>query len=164
MTQTILKDISDDIVLLNLSENDGTLYDLYNAYLEIEESVPGAVKLEDTATGKELKAAIEALPGKEKLRLINIYANEPVVPGAVTNSTIQDDLRATVVNKVWNDTILRRFIVKAVLITALVLLVATFGAALTIAVMSGKISDGVVVNTMMNSAMEIVKLIFGFSD
>lgn len=50
MTQTILKDISDDIVLLNLSENDGTLYDLYNAYLEIEESVPGAVKLEDTAT------------------------------------------------------------------------------------------------------------------
>jgi hypothetical protein len=65
---------------------------------------------------------------------------------------------------VWNDTILRRFIVKAVLITALVLLVATFGAALTIAVMSGKISDGVVVNTMMNSAMEIVKLIFGFSD
>ena len=164
MTQTILKDISDDIVLLNLSENDGTLYDLYNAYLEIEESVSGAVKLEDTATGKELKAAIEALPGKEKLRLINIYANEPVVPGAVTNSTVQDDLRATVVNKVWNDTILRRFIVKAVLITALVLLVATFGAALTIAVMSGKISDGVVVNTMMNSAMEIVKLIFGFSD
>ena len=164
MTQTILKDISDDIVLLNLSENDGTLYDLYNAYLEIEECVPGAVKLEDTATGKELKAAIEALPGKEKLRLINIYANEPVVPGTVTNSTVQDDLRVTVVNKVWNDTILRRFIVKAVLITALVLLVATFGAALTIAVMSGKISDGVVVNTMMNSAMEIVKLIFGFSD
>ena len=164
MVQTILKDISDDIVLLNLSENDGTLYDLYNAYLEIEGSVPGAVKLEDTATGKELKAAIEALPGKEILRLINIYANEPVVPSAVTNSTVQDDLRATVVNKVWNDTILRRFIVKAVLITALVLLVATFGAALTIAVVSGKISDGVVVNTMMNSAMEIVKLIFGFSD
>lgn len=157
MVNDILSDIKDSVLLTELKTEDPA-YDLYQEYLLVADSYEKSVKLTDTATGADLKAAIDSLPSKEKLRLLHLYAESDKVETETKHTSTKD----SVVEKVWNDTYLRRFIIKTLIGTVVFLIIISIGAALAVAFMTGKISDGVIINSIMDTAIEIVKMMFGF--
>ena len=70
---------------------------------------------------------------------------------------------STPIERIWGDTVLRRWIVKFVITSTFGMMFLVVGAAIALGYMTGVFTDGVFFTAVINTATEIIKLIFGAS-
>lgn len=119
--------------------------------------------------GSDLKLYIAMMTAYEQMKLMNRYlsnlaaaptpAKKKVVP--VAEETDDADAESTIDHSdVKEDRQLRRFMIKTLFITVMVLLFIVIGAVIAIMVHNHSVPDNVLIKTIMQTAAEIIKILF----
>lgn len=162
MLSDLVQTIEDDVVYNDdLADSNPALYRLFESYIEIQPSLENAPEINEGGTGADLKAALKLIPVKDRLDLLTEYSNQLNGKGNSEKTKDNDNSNDSVANKIWNDVTLRRWLVKSLTRTAIGLMLLVTGAVIALGLMTGSIGDGVFVNTILNTAIEVMKLIFG---
>ena len=211
LTETYLKDVHDDLPLIDQGELAVALVGLAEAHNQFSRKRASGVELTETSTGAELKAAITALRMADRIRVLDIYQTAikelaTTRPSPLEMRDLERPSRNTPAPPVappvgppgWMEVVtgkkppppppppaavevpefvpktlseqqdledrkLRRYLVKTGFWFIVVFVSMVTGSILTIAVRSGQMPDGVVVNSVLSTASEILKLIFSNS-
>lgn len=165
MVTDILHAVPDELVLGEVTADNRPVFNLYNQYLAIQRITVTSKQLDENSTGKDLKEAVQLLPVELRLKLINQFFNDQKISlGLSTETTtfaIQGDADESVVTTVMRDRKLRNWIIMFVMILIGVIVLMVIGSVIAIGMMTGSITDGFFVNTIMNTAIEVIKLILG---
>lgn len=159
MVDDLLSGIKDDVDLEETSNQ--PILNLYEAYLELQDKFDLERRLPNEPKGSDLKTAVRSLPSDLKLRLINQYVADIRI---ATEMPLSEEVTGTpksAVDRIWEDRPLRRWIVKVLIISVIAFFFVLVGTVLTIGYLTGKITDGTFINTLMNTAVEVLKIIFG---
>lgn len=163
MVDRILDSIADDLRLGDVTEVNDAIRNLVEAYNQMA-SLESKTFVTEDSTGRELKLLIGGLDNAIKIKLINKYEedrtkmiNETFKLGQPTTE------ENTPIEHIWGDTVLRRWIVKFVITATFGMLFLVVGATIALGYMTGVFTDGVFFTAVINTATEIIKLIFGAS-
>lgn len=159
MVDDLLSSIKDEILVEDTTSV--ALQNLYEAYLRIQEAAELEVQLGDNPTGKELKEAVRHLPAELKLRLLNKYVEDQKTAMGLTVGETPVEGPKSPIDRIWEDRPLRRFIVKTLVVGVVGFIFVLLGVVVSIGYFTGKFTDGVLINTLLNTAIEVIKLIFG---
>ena len=163
MVDRILDSIADDLRLGDVTEVNDAIRNLVEAYNQIA-SLENRVFVTEDSTGRELKLLIGSLDNVIKIKLINKYEEDRT---KMFNEAFKLERptteESTPIERIWGDTILRRWIVKFVITSTFGMLFLVVGAAIALGYMTGVFTDGVFFTAVINTATEIIKLIFGAS-
>lgn len=159
MLDELLATISDDIKLSSITkELNPAVYGLIQDYKQVCNEVPGSILLTEEDSIGDLKSALNELPVEVKIDLFKKFIDQR------EKDHPKDSVKNTVLRSIWGDEVLRRWIVKTIVITAIVIFLLVIGSSITLGIITGKISDGALTNTLLNTAYEMLKLIFGAGD
>ena len=163
MVDRILDSIADDLRLGDVTDVNDAIRNLVEAYNQMA-SLESKTFVTEDSTGRELKLLIGGLDNAIKIKLINKYEedrtkmiNETFKLGQPTTE------ENTPIERIWGDTVLRRWIVKFVITATFGMLFLVVGATIALGYMTGVFTDGVFFTAVINTATEIIKLIFGAS-
>lgn len=163
MVDRILDSIADDLRLGDVTEVNEAIRNLVEAYNQIASLEHKALVTKDS-TGRELKLLIGGLDNAIKIKLINKYEEDRTKmfneAFKLEQPTTEEN---TPIERIWGDTVLRRWIVKFVITSTFGMLFLVVGAAIALGYMTGVFTDGVFFTAVINTATEIIKLIFGAS-
>ena len=163
MVNRILDSIADDLRLGDVTEINDAIRNLVEAYNQIASLEHKALVTKDS-TGRELKLLIGSLDNSIKIKLINKYEEDRTKmfneAFKLEQPTTEEN---TPIERIWGDTVLRRWIVKFVITSTFGMLFLVVGAAIALGYMTGVFTDGVFFTAVINTATEIIKLIFGAS-
>ena len=163
MVDRILDSIADDLRLGDVTEINDAIRNLVEAYNQIASLEHKALVTKDS-TGRELKLLIGSLDNSIKIKLINKYEEDRTKmfneAFKLEQPTTEEN---TPIERIWGDTVLRRWIVKFVITSTFGMLFLVVGAAIALGYMTGVFTDGVFFTAVINTATEIIKLIFGAS-
>lgn len=163
MVDRILDSIADDLRLGDVTEVNDAIRNLVEAYNQMA-SLESKTFVTEDSTGRELKLLISGLDSAIKIKLINKYEEDrtKMINEAfkLEQPTTEEN---TPIERIWGDTVLRRWIVKFVITTTFGMLFLVVGAAIALGYMTGVFTDGVFFTAVINTATEIIKLIFGVS-
>ena len=163
MVDRILDSIADDLRLGDVTEVNDAIRNLVEAYNQIA-SLENRVFVTEDSTGRELKLLIGNLDNVIKIKLINKYEEDRTKMFNEAFKLEQPTTEeSTPIERIWGDTILRRWIVKFVITSTFGMLFLVVGAAIALGYMTGVFTDGVFFTAVINTATEIIKLIFGAS-
>ena len=163
MVNRILDSIADDLRLGDVTEVNDAIRNLVEAYNQIA-SLENRVFVTEDSTGRELKLLIGNLDNVIKIKLINKYEEDRTKMFNEAFKLEQPTTEeSTPIERIWGDTILRRWIVKFVITSTFGMLFLVVGAAIALGYMTGAFTDGVFFTVVINTATEIIKLIFGAS-
>jgi len=163
MVDRILDSIADDLRLGDVTEVNDAIRNLVEAYNQIA-SLENRVFVTEDSTGRELKLLIGNLDSAIKIKLINKYEEDRTKMFNEAFKLEQPTTEeSTPIERIWGDTILRRWIVKFVITSTFGMLFLVVGAAIALGYMTGVFTDGVFFTAVINTATEIIKLIFGAS-
>lgn len=163
MVNRILDSIADDLRLGDVTEVNDAIRNLVEAYNQIA-SLENRVFVTEDSTGRELKLLIGNLDNVIKIKLINKYEEDRTKMFNEAFKLEQPTTEeSTPIERIWGDTILRRWIVKFVITSTFGMLFLVVGAAIALGYMTGAFTDGVFFTAVINTATEIIKLIFGAS-
>ena len=163
MVNRILDSIADDLRLGDVTEVNDAIRNLVEAYNQIA-SLENRVFVTEDSTGRELKLLIGNLDNVIKIKLINKYEEDRTKMFNEAFKLEQPTTEeSTPIERIWGDTILRRWIVKFVITSTFGMLFLVVGAAIALGYMTGVFTDGVFFTAVINTATEIIKLIFGAS-
>ena len=163
MVNRILDSIADDLRLGDVTEVNDAIRNLVEAYNQIA-SLENRVFVTEDSTGRELKLLIGNLDNAIKIKLINKYEEDRTKMFNEAFKLEQPTTEeSTPIERIWGDTILRRWIVKFVITSTFGMLFLVVGAAIALGYMTGVFTDGVFFTAVINTATEIIKLIFGAS-
>lgn len=163
MVDRILDSIADDLRLGDVTEVNDAIRNLVEAYNQIA-SLENRVFVTEDSTGRELKLLIGNLDNTIKIKLINKYEEDRTKMFNEAFKLEQPTTEeSTPIERIWGDTILRRWIVKFVITATFGMLFLVVGAAIALGYMTGVFTDGVFFTAVINTATEIIKLIFGAS-
>ena len=167
MVDSILETIDNEAKLGELSAVNPAIDRLIKAYLDYTAvATTDLPYLTEDSTGAELKAAIISLEPKLKLKLISKYNSdreEMLKQTYPTNTEEKTNVADTPIERIWEDTVLRRWIVKFVLIASFSMVLLVTGAAIALGLLTGAFTDGVFFSAILNTATELIKIIFGVS-
>ena len=163
MVDRILDSIADDLRLGDVTEVNDAIRNLVEAYNQMA-SLECKTFVTKDSTGRELKLLIGGLDNAIKIKLINKYEEDRT---KMINEAFKLEQPITEENtpieRIWGDTVLRRGIVKFVITATFGMLFLVVGAAIALGYMTGVFTDGVFFTAVINTATEIIKLIFGAS-
>ena len=163
MVDRILDSIADDLRLGDVTEVNDAIRNLVEAYNQMA-SLESKTFVTEDSTGRELKLLIGGLDNAIKIKLINKYEEDRT---KMINEAFKLEQPTTGENtpieRIWGDTVLRRWIVKFVITATFGMLFLVVGAAIALGYMTGVFTDGVFFTAVINTATEIIKLIFGVS-
>lgn len=163
MVDRILDSIADDLRLGDVTEVNDAIRNLVEAYNQMA-SLESKTFVTEDSTGRELKLLIGGLDNAIKIKLINKYEEDrtKMINEAfkLEQPTTEEN---TPIERIWGDTVLRRWIVKFVITTTFGMLFLVVGATIALGYMTGVFTDGVFFTAVINTATEIIKLIFGAS-
>ena len=163
MVDRILDSIADDLRLGDVTGVNDAIRNLVEAYNQIA-SLENRVFVTEDSTGRELKLLIGNLDNVIKIKLINKYEEDRTKMFNEAFKLEQPTTEeSTPIERIWGDTILRRWIVKFVITSTFGMLFLVVGAAIALGYMTGVFTDGVFFTAVINTATEIIKLIFGAS-
>lgn len=157
LLERILSKFDDNVLLSDLTEADTPAYTLYLCYLDVQAEHDNVAELPDDAKTGDLKSMIRQLSSEYQAELLDKrsqYSEE------TNNSVSVGDDQDSFVKQIWNDVPLRRWIVKAMVYFAFFIITLAVGVGFATAYYTGNLSDGIFTNTVMNTGMEIFKLIF----
>lgn len=163
MVDRILDSIADDLRLGDVTEVNDAIRNLVEAYNQMA-SLESKTFVTEDSTGRELKLLIGGLDNAIKIKLINKYEEDrtKMINEAfkLEQPTTEEN---TPIERIWGDTVLRRWIVKFVITATFGMLFLVVGATIALGYMTGVFTDGVFFTAVINTATEIIKLIFGVS-
>lgn len=163
MVDRILDSIADDLRLGDVTEVNDAIRNLVEAYNQMA-SLESKTFVTEDSTGRELKLLIGGLDNAIKIKLINKYEEDrtKMINEAfkLEQPTTEEN---TPIERIWGDTVLRRWIVKFVITATFGMLFLVVGATIALGYMTGVFTDGVFFTAVINTATEIIKLIFGAS-
>lgn len=163
MVDRILDSIADDLRLGDVTDVNDAIRNLVEAYNQMA-SLESKTFVTEDSTGRELKLLIGGLDNAIKIKLINKYEEDRT---KMINETFKLEQPTTEENTpiehIWGDTVLRRWIVKFVITATFGMLFLVVGATIALGYMTGVFTDGVFFTAVINTATEIIKLIFGAS-
>lgn len=163
MVDRILDSIADDLRLGDVTEVNDAIRNLVEAYNQMA-SLESKTFVTEDSTGRELKLLISGLDSAIKIKLINKYEEDrtKMINEAfkLEQPTTEEN---TPIERIWGDTVLRRWIVKFVITATFGMLFLVVGATIALGYMTGVFTDGVFFTAVINTATEIIKLIFGAS-
>lgn len=163
MVDRILDSIADDLRLGDVTEVNDAIRNLVEAYNQMA-SLESKTFVTEDSTGRELKLLIGGLDNAIKIKLINKYEEDrtKMINEAfkLEQPTTEEN---TPIERIWGDTVLRRWIVKFVITATFGMLFLVVGATIALGYMTGVFNDGVFFTAVINTATEIIKLIFGAS-
>ena len=163
MVDRILDSIADDLRLGDVTGVNDAIRNLVEAYNQIA-SLENRVFVTEDSTGRELKLLVGNLDNVIKIKLINKYEEDRTKMFNEAFKLEQPTTEeSTPIERIWGDTILRRWIVKFVITSTFGMLFLVVGAAIALGYMTGVFTDGVFFTAVINTATEIIKLIFGAS-
>lgn len=184
LVQTILRDVVEDKILLDQGDLAVALLGLAEAFNTVAGELPGFVEITHQSTGKDLKGAILSLPLKHQMPLLHLFsqtvasvvtrpapleitAGEPTlgpIPQVCEPAAPWDGIdRRRKHLEEEEKRKLKTWLIKATFIFIAPIPCILVGAVVAIGVRSGTVPDGPVVNSIMSTATEILKLIFAAS-
>ena len=164
MVDRILNSIADDLRLGDVTEVNDAIRNLVEAYNQMA-SLEGKTFVTEDSTGRELKLLIGGLDNAIKIKLINKYEEDrtKMINEAFKLEQPTTGEENTPIERIWGDTVLRRWIVKFVITATFGMLFLVVGATIALGYLTGVFTDGVFFTAVINTATEIIKLIFGAS-
>lgn len=156
LLEDILRGISDDRLLVNRREEASPLGDLIDSYKKASQNNDNLETLNSDWTGRDLKEAIKKVPSDEQLTMLYKYmvaVKSPGDPFSYAEHPREADERRH-----------RHWIVKTAVVSAILMTFAIIGAVIALAVSSGQVEKGVMVDTFMSTALEILKLVFSMDN
>ena len=156
MVEELLKELADDKVL-NCKCADpvpvcsSPVCELLSSYTKLTKKDADLPAPESDWNGRDLKDALSVAEPKDVIPMLYTYQQASI------NSTPSYDYEAPAVR----DTRLhKQWISKALIITACIMLLVVAGAVIALGVMTGNLTNGPFVDTVLTAAMEIIRIVF----
>lgn len=130
------------------------LGDLIDAYALLSAANPNVDKIDDDWTIDHLRKAVAKLTVAERTILTGMLSADPsqcASPWAYETPKEREE------RQLWH------FVIKVAVISVIPTIMFLTGAVVILGMMSGKVSANFLTSTLLNTAMEIMKLIFGAS-
>lgn len=151
----MLQGLDDARALTAMRDGPSPIKDLLTAYKELATSNPNLPQYEEGWTGRELKDALKKLPTEQQLELMLTYEKSARKTGDVCQPFQYQEPPA-----VTEERRLRHWLIKLGASTGAGLLIFIIGVMIPVAIMTGKLEAGPVVNQILSLAFDISKLLF----
>lgn len=148
LVANVLKTIPDESSVVEIIASSQPAADLVKAYRELSINIDEAPVLNDIDTGAKLKEYIELLDSGYQVDLLAVFRNR------LRPKQVLEDPEAVEKRK------LRTWLIKAGFICASVFMVAVLGATVALGYKQGVMPDSSVLTGFINTAGEVLKLIF----